>query len=217
MSYYYDMLPQYFGVYSWYLIIPGILLILITKTSNNAIRYALIACFASIFIFFSFIVKTKMQAYFFPACLIGIIFIAFAITDLCRRFNIHSHGMYMFSFFYCIYLFNYEATTSYWHSPYDPNRIGKAKNTELYKHLKEHIPPNVKCVLNVSPFASPEVMFFNDDLTVYDSQQDPATLQWLANKKIPVAVFKDHGSSKMPDFIRNYSGATFIDIDLGDQ
>jgi hypothetical protein len=93
-------------------------------------------------------------------------------------------------------------------------RLRKIHNTAIYKNIREVLPANYKIVMNVSLYEDVELMFYQNDITAYDSCLRQEDLRKLAEKRVPVAVFKSHGDYQLPAYISSYPDLFIIEKEL---
>jgi 4-amino-4-deoxy-L-arabinose transferase len=217
--FYYHKLRQYFGLFTWQIVLVGAVIFTFSKTESKKIKWALGISFLIVFLFFSLVVKTKMQSYLFVVGPIGYIFMAFAIVKIIRVFKLPGHfstAIISVCLFTCsFFLLNYDGIVSYFHNSTDPERIAKIHNTAIYKDLHSYIRPNTKYILNLSQFSEVELMFYNKDVSACHGNIDKASLDILLSKKFPVGVFKNHSRYTDEDLIKQSPLFYKIDKDLG--
>lgn len=218
--FYYEKLPQYFGLYTWQLVVIGLLLYIIIKAEDWRIKLSLCFCFVIVFLFFSFVVKTKMQSYFFVVAPIGYIFMAYALVKSIGLLKLPAYWPKLISgtalLISAWFLFNYEGIKTFFHDPNDPDRLIKIKNTNIYKTLYKTIKPGTTCIINLSQFSEVELMFYNKDLVAYHGNLNKESIDRLLKENLPIGVFKNHDRYKDADYLPSSNLFYLIDQDLGE-
>ena len=218
--FYYQKLPQYFGLFTWQLFLIGIAVFAAAKTEDWRIKLSLGFSVLIIFLFFSLVVKTKMQSYFFVVGPIGYIFMAYALVRGIQFFKLPGYWPKLVSgsgLIICAwFLFNYSGIKTFFHDPNDPDRITKIKNTAIYKDLKKQLKPNTRCVLNLSQFSETELMFYNPNLVAYHGNLNKESIERLLKDNLPIAVFKNHDRYKDADYLPTSPLFYLIDEELGE-
>jgi 4-amino-4-deoxy-L-arabinose transferase-like glycosyltransferase len=200
--FYWDKLPYYFGEYSWYAVLPGIIL-LFTNRYRNKISISLLAMFFIAFIFFSFVVLTKVDSFFFIVAPVGFICMAVTFITALSVVKIPRAVYLVLAGVAALIIFDFKHTTLS-HDPADPARQAKILNTQLYKNAKNLVPPGTQYVMNLSAFAETEFMFFQKDLPAYAYCVSEADTRTFKQKKIRIAVFDNHGDCIIPPYIWDY-------------
>lgn len=209
--FYAEKFRQYFGLFTWWLCPIGFAVFLYMRAENNKVKTMLVSSFAIIFCFFSFVVKTKMQSYFFVVGPIGYIFMAYATTALLSKRRLPVAVTAIPVIICAFFLFNYRGIRDFFHSGSDAERQHKLSHTAIYKKLKEHLPANVVYVFNTPENEEVDLMFYNKGLIAYHGKADKTELEKIKQAKLPVAVFRNNGNNKDADFFSGYSQAYFLD------
>lgn len=210
--FYYDHFQSYFGQTNYYLLIPGIIILLIQYTRKRTEALTLAGIFVLIFIFFTFIVKTKVVSYFFVVAPIGFILIAVSLKALTALFRRQKAALLVLSGICLFKALNpveiYESRQN------NVERDHLIRRTVLYKDLQKHLPRSVHLLINTPEFEHPNVMFYNQGITANHYWPSEAELAALEQDKIPVAAFADHNNYVLPDYVRRYPYLYIVNIDL---
>ena len=193
---------EYFGHVVWCFVFLGAFLLWAGKQYRKKYAFALSALVLIIFCFFSFVVKSKLISYFFLAVPFCILFIAVALYQIIEPYKskkiiaVFITGLFVYYTFNPVEIFKSRAD--------DAQRAARIYNTEVYKHLEAQLPANVNVVINVNEFEHPDVMFYNQRLTAYHWWFSEEDINRLAQQKVPVAAFEDHGGYVLPAYIKSY-------------
>lgn len=204
--------PLYFGDFLWWGIFPGMLLVFFIKNADKRLSLSILLTVLFVFSFFSFLAKTKVDAYFFVIAPLCMIFIAVFLNALYTVF----HKKYVLAVLCAAAVslsLNIPEMRRYY-SADNEERNRKIYNTEIYKNVEKYIPGHVKIVIGVNSFENVELMFYNNDITANHWWITPQDADRLAAMKIPVAVFKNHAGYIIPDFILKYPYLYIIDKEL---
>lgn len=210
-EYYLNRFPEYFGRYIWVMVLTGFL-ISIFKKGHNKESLALGIYIATVYSFFSFVVQTKVSAYFFVVAPIGFIYIATTIDKVIQKLPSKITGATLIgALVICggiiltpVKLFKNHGSNKY--------RDIRVSNATIYRDLHKYLPPNVKVVINAHVYNNIDIMFYNNDLNVYqycfsEEEFDVA----IKKHKTPVAVFKYGAEHKIPEYITQYKKAYIIE------
>lgn len=214
--FYYSKLSQYFGFYTWWLVIMGIFTFFFAAVKNKLLKSHLLFTIIVIYCFFSYVATTKLQSYLYVIAPIGFVLLSYAVLFLVRHLNFKPYSVYLICLLIVFHIFNYDGIRRYFHRNDDQYRQAKIRNTEVYKNTMKDLPKNVKYVFNLGEFSSVEFMFYNKGITAYDRHITEEEFNVFVRDKIPVAAFKNHGSAVLPAHIKDYDYVHIIDVDLGD-
>ena len=218
--FYFYKLRQYFGLFTWKIFLIGAVIFPFMKTDNRKIKILLLTVFYLIFLFFSVVVKTKMQSYLFVVAPIGFIFMAYALVKPVSWVPLPAPvklGLtYSFLILCIVFLFNYPGITNFFHNQADPARVAKKHNTEIYKNLYRYLQPDTKYVLNLGDFSEVELMFYNKGMIAYHGKMEEKNIDVLVNNKIKAGVFKAHGIFVDDKFVSRSPSFYLIDAELQD-
>lgn len=95
-------------------------------------------------------------------------------------------------------------------------RQARMANTKIYQSLDQWLPEDTKVVMNAFEFEDIDIMFYHNDLTAYSWCLSEAEFKILESRKIPIAVFQDHGKYKLPEYVKTYPYITIIRQSLSD-
>lgn len=210
--YYLHLFDQYFGYFIYWLILPGILFALKEKYLNTKLARALTMNFLFTFFFFSFIVQTKMESFFFFVAPIGFIYIAVAI-DKVLNFERFKSLFPITAIATALMVINIQFYTEYF-SKDNTDRNKRIANARVYKDLAKYIDADTRVVINMNSHDDKNVMFYNPSITAYHWWPSKADMQQLLSQKIKVAAFRDHDQYVLPDYVRQYPYLQIIEVDL---
>lgn len=211
--YYLGHFPDLFGYCTWLFLLPGVVITFRKAYKKKDIIYYL-TLILFVFCFFSFVVQTKVDTYFFfvvPFCLM---FVAIGVCDLAGRLRRKRTPALVGMALSLVYSSLRPEKFAHDYSSTNPERNKKIYNTRIYKNIKAYIPAHVKTVINVNSFEDVELMFYHNDITAYHWSLPEEDLKKFEAGKIPVAAFKNHGDYKLPGYILNYPYLYIIDKEL---
>lgn len=210
--YYLNLFDLYFGYFLYWLILPGMLFTLKDKQLNTKLSWALTINFLFTFLFFSFIVQTKMESFFFFVAPIGFIYIAVAI-DKIIHFERFKYLFPLTVIVVALMVVNIQFYRDYF-SKENTERNKRIANARIYKDLSKYIDPDTRVVINMNSHDDKNVMFYNPSITAYHWWPSEAELQQLLSQKIKLAAFRDHDQYVLPDYVRNYPYLQIIEADI---
>lgn len=212
--YYLDKLDSYWGSNLWIFLATGLVLIFFISVEKK-LRNSLIFCFLLVLGFFSVIVKTKMPGYILPILPIGFILIAVAVNKAIKLFPLRAQNLILLLAIILLSLLSFDSATSNSRfNPNDPYRIKKIHNTAVYRKLKSELPPNISVVFNANAYEDIDIMFYNNQLNVQGYCPTEEQFKTLADKNIPVAVFKNRPGYTVPYYIADYPYLYIIPEDI---
>lgn len=214
--FYFRWFPRLVGAYIWTLIPLGAFLSFLFKNRNKGLNLSFIVAIAFVFVFFSFIVKTKVATYLFfvvPFMLLYVVIVYDFILSKLKSLK-WRNALYVLVVLLSVY-FSFDPP--FWInylSKENTERNNRIYNAQQYKNLKDILPEGVNVVMNMNSFEDIDVMFYNPGITAYHWTMTAEHFEEFKTKKIPIAVFKEHGLYNIPDYVRNYPYLHIIDIDL---
>lgn len=210
---YLNMFPYYFGWNVNYLVPIGFIVLLTRKDILPGYKIMLTVAPVVVFCFFSFLVQTKMKAYFFmvaPLCIVleGIAF--YWLLSLFGRFKVWVAPVLVII---CIcYVLDWKQISDYTHEI--NYRQSKIYNTELYKKIDRFVPEDIDVVLNCNNMEHVDLMFYSKRLEAYHSQIRESEFREVTKNGKRIAVFPERYNYPLPDFIRNYEHLYIIPLEL---
>lgn len=220
--FYIDNFASYFSEIGWFLVPAGFMVLLIRlrrkQLANPKAGIALAAIFAVIFIFFSYVVMTKIETYFFVVAPIGFLLIAMAILEVEKLIVSEGYlktGRVVFcclALVIIISMLNPEMIAKY-HDPNNGGRQALARRTLIYKRLDKIIPANTAVVINPVPLEEFCALFYHTKVLVATTISDH-TIDSLMNAGATIAAFKDHDDNKVPQRLLTYPHTFIINEDL---
>jgi 4-amino-4-deoxy-L-arabinose transferase len=210
--YYFCNLYDIVGNYIYWLILPGLFLILRKKKFND-VHWALILATLFVVVFYSFLVKTKIQAYLLFIVPIFLICIAFCIEYL---FKILPKFFVLRTTIVIVIIFCLLRPIEIrdYLSEKNQDRNHHIENTKVFKRVCKTLPENVKIVMNLSVPDDVEFMFYNPGVLGYCWSLSERDMKLLEARKIPVGFFKPHGEYGFAPYVRDYPYLYVIDEQL---
>lgn len=216
--YYLDFLKDLFGRYIYYLIPVGVILSFKNKTINQNLNLGIISAIGFVFLFFSIIVKTKVDTYLFFVVPLALLYISISLDGLIklsgRIFKPKNFAPLIYIAVGLLAL-NPSWIKSYF-SPHNTERNNRIYNAKIYKQVSELIPDSIKVVMNMNSFEDIDVMFYNKGITAYHWTLPEEDFKSFEQRKIPIAVFESHGNYGLPDYVLRYPYLYIIEKQLID-
>ena len=200
--YYVEAFPFLLGSGMVLLLIPGIWVLYKDKTADRTLLNFFLIAIGFVFAFFSFVVQTKVMTYLFIIVPPALIFMASGY-DLIRQKIPVRWGRYALAVTVVLLTLNPFRIAGYV-SDENVLRRQRIANAGIYRNLSATLPPDTRIVMNVNSYEDVDVMFYNNHITAYHWHLDTATLDRLAEQKIRIAVFENHGNYRLPDYVFNY-------------
>lgn len=210
--FYVGQLPAYFGELGWLFVPAGVIIAFMQLRKGRIARQTgivLLTMFIALFVFFSYIVMTKVWSYFFVAAPIAVIFMAVALAEIHRQLLLRN----WIRTGNTIYVILLVATLASMFNPidikarHDPNneeRMGLAKRTLIYRNLQTMLPPDIKLIINANGLEDISAMFYNSGLSIYAGVPSlrPGVYDSLAKAGVRFAAFPSRPSYELPDTIK---------------
>lgn len=202
LDFYLKNLNGVYGLNIWILVFVGILISFLFKTHNKILLGASVFYFLLVYLFFSLLVKTKIESYVFIVIPLGLMFAAIAFYRFFHFLKLNDKIVVFLSLPICFLCLNFsEISFETEHNPQRPNLI---HNTHIYKSLAAILPKNIHEVNNVVSPQHIDCMFYNNDLSAWHYWINEDTIKLFEKKKIWIATFKNHEQNNNPPFILNY-------------
>lgn len=210
-AFYWDRFIEYYGPFIYLLVPVGMILLLLKRDKDNKATLAIVTTFLVTYIFFSYVVKTKMEGYVYIVIPLGYIFIA-AIAAYIRSAKWQRLILPVASIVLCfVGLRHNKVIQDHSDTPY---RQAKIHNTGIYKNLSNIIPKNIDLVFNVNEFEDVDVMFYNDGINASFYWYWPDKMEEFKNAGKKIASFKSRENYVLSDYVFEYPYLCFIDADL---
>lgn len=210
--YYISNFDLYFGKNIFLFLIFGILFLIFSKKIKCEFHFILIFCFVFVTIFFSLIVQTKIQSYYYIIVPIGIVYAGMGIYYFLNTIIKNNVLLIVFSIlivFYTCNPFHFFNDTKQIH-----NFNSRAYNDSIYRNLHHILPDEYKIVMNVRSPEQIDLMFYNNDIAAIHFSIEEKYMNELAIKKTKIATFMDHSASTNPDYIMKYPYLYAIPVEL---
>lgn len=211
--YYLKSLKDLTGNYIFYLIPIGMFMSFRAKGISSRLNAAIVTGILFVFLFFSLIVKTKVDTYLFFIVPLILIYISLFFNFLIKKtanYNIIKGALGIALAYICL---NPMLIKNYL-SPQNEERNIRIYNTQIYKGLKNILPSTVKTVMNMNEFEDIDVMFFNKGITAYHFTMTEKDFEEIKARKLPLGIFKPHGKYKFPKYVEDYPYLHIIDQEL---
>lgn len=231
--FYYNLFPLYFGKYTWWLVIAGLASLSFLRQYHNRIIPALALNMIIAFVFFSFIVPTKMDGFLMIVAPLGYLFMAIAVFHIMTStgaidqlgtrvsffisYDYHLKGVRQYVYLALLlilpqFILNLPELTEY----YDPKNNHFSQNTRIknnnkIRSLERILPKDVKLVINAADGHNIDIMFYNNNLTAYAWCLSREVFdQYIKSKNIKIAVFATHEPYAVPDYVKEYPNKYMI-------
>jgi hypothetical protein len=199
--YYIKKFRSYYGIFGTILFSFGLLISINKVELNKKIGQTLLVLFVIAFVFFSFIVATKMPAFMYCVFPIGIIYAAIGLENLSQRIN----SKWLFGLYLLMVLFETVNPINIWKYNSKPEVAIKSHNTDILKNIDKILPTDIQIVMNLGSNENIDLMYFsNRNITAYQGVVNAIDLQELLKRKATIAVFDSHGKYQIPDYIKEY-------------
>lgn len=211
--YYVKKFRAYYGVLGTLLFLYGLFVSFKNTKLNQKIGQSLLVLFTIAFIFFSFIVATKMPAFMYCVFPIGIIYAAVGFENLAQKTN--SRWLMVLG----LLLILVESVNPYniWKYSTRAEVSIKTQNTAILQNIDRLVPDNTHIVMNLGSNEHVDLMYYSQrNLTAYQGVISQIDLQELLKKKEPIAVFESHGKYLLPNYIKEYPYLYIINEKLKD-
>ncbi|TVR75839.1 MAG: hypothetical protein EA412_14765 [Chitinophagaceae bacterium] len=205
--YHFEKFPELYGVL-FTVFIPFALFSFYYKSKHTSIALALLINVAIVYIFFSFIVKTKLPAY--PYLVFSIIYLSLGVLawtgiEYIKKLPVNLSKLPAFVFLIIIGFMNFQyfkikqvhIDGTYSHYGWDGYRKNKIADTKFYKKLTELLPSKDYILFNVRKNEPVEISFYSG-IRSYDKVPSFETYTFLKNNSYPIAII-DYGD--LPDYI----------------
>jgi 4-amino-4-deoxy-L-arabinose transferase len=212
-GYYLSHFNQYFGDIIELFVVPAMLYFLWARKFDPIHKWLLVLPVIAVYVFFSFIVQTKVTGFFFVVYPFIVILSGFMLNDLLSLAGKWKPwlvvpllaGLGFWSL-------NLQKITDY---TADKNyREAKYENTLVYKQLPRLMPAGVKVLMNVNDFEHADIMFYNPEIIAYMGVVNEEEFRSLATRRIPIAVFSERERHYLPQYIKDYPYLHLINVHL---
>lgn len=206
---YFFYLKYFKELYAGYLFvcIPlGFLISLRSKSIKQPLNRSVIVAIGFVFLFYSIVVKTKLESYLFFIAPLVLIYIAIVLDFIMEGLSKFSKSILVTSIVFVL-----AATMSFnpiWVSEYfsssNKERNDRIYNATIYKNIENIIPDTIHVVMNVNSMEDVDVMFYNKGITAYHWWLPEEEFKSFEKRKIPIAVFESHGNYGLPEYVLKY-------------
>jgi 4-amino-4-deoxy-L-arabinose transferase len=200
---YLNFFPSYFGWHINFLIPFGFILLILSNSIPFKYKILLSVAPIVVFSFFSFIVQTKMQGYFFMIAPLCFVLMGLGLNKVVDLSGSYKNWAALILLPVCIYLsLNLHQINNYTN---DKNyRQSKIYNTNIYKSLDALLPENINVVINSNPFEHVDIMFYSNRIEAYHLDISEKEFKIFARSNLPIAAFESREGHVLPDYILQY-------------
>jgi len=195
--YYLGHFAQFFGEGVWLLVFPGLWLFFRLPGSNRKLYIPLVGGMVFVFCFLSFVVKTKVASHFYFVAPFFYIFIAISICFILSKIRYRSLKA-VICILIGVLLWKPEKTALYVLT--NEGRKDKIAETASIKSLHEKLGSRPVCIIGTKNYI--ELMFYNDNVSAFETIPGQNELDRLAKKGIPILAFS---ADNIPDYVKNYA------------
>ena len=208
-SYHFQRFGLHYAPWAWVVapIILGLLFVQFKQVKNRKYLLAFLVYIGVVYLFFSFVVVSKLPSFTYIISPFVIIGFAMLIDFFVKIMNMvwkSKAWEWIFLLGAGIYFLQPYSVEVFFlkGAPLDviapDNRAIKMHNTEIYKKLNDLVPEDY-IVFNVEPMEEVEAMFFSDRLCYFWIRDDQYNRLKAENFKM--ATFIDHGERKVPFYL----------------
>ncbi|MCD6063518.1 MAG: glycosyl transferase family 39, partial [Flavipsychrobacter sp.] len=129
--FYFERFALYFGIYSWPLLPLGFMFLLAVSKYRNRASVFVVTAFIIVLVFFSFIVRSKLQSYVFVVAPLGFIAIAAALVHSMNYLRINALLILLAAGTLCYFILDPNSIRQR-HKADDPYRQAHIHNTAVY-------------------------------------------------------------------------------------
>jgi 4-amino-4-deoxy-L-arabinose transferase len=212
LLFYVSKLDDYFGQNIFVFLLIGLGLVLSQKRKWNHFHFTMIFSLLLVFIFFSCVVKTKIDTFVFIAVPFGMLYAGMGFDALLGKLKIPFQIKIVIAFICTVFLCR---PLQLFHPgqqlKYSAERI---YNDSVYRQVKKMIPADTRIVLNAYTPGHYDLMFYHPDLIARDFWIEEKYLQVLAKYKIRIAAFDNHIGNHNPAFLLEYPYLYIIPVEL---
>ncbi len=213
IDFFWSRFPDYFGPLVWMLLPVGFFVFLrkhvIARPSPAQI--ALMSSLLVVFLFYSFIVATKVQSHFMFVAPLGLVLMAAVLAEAGKGMR---YAVSFLTVVSCLVAFLQlqHVRILKMHNPKDAHWQARAFNTRLYKSLPKMLRPGTRVVLNTPAFEDVEVMFFNRGILAHHWSPQETKMQPIFRKNLKVAYFPDRPGFNLGSYILRYPNGYALPI-----
>jgi len=204
--YYFKYLKDLFGKFLYFCIPVGMVLSLKDKSINKKLNWGIFAAICFVFLFFSIVVKTKVDTFLFFIAPLVLLYISIALDYVIRLLGKVIKPIYItpIIFIICAIISLNPIWIKNYLSPNNIERNNRIYNANIYRNLNKYLPDSIHVVMNMNSFEDIDVMFYNKGITAYHWTLPEKDFKSFEQRKIPIAVFEPHGNYNLPDYVLKY-------------
>ncbi|RYD51172.1 MAG: phospholipid carrier-dependent glycosyltransferase [Sphingobacteriales bacterium] len=208
VDYFWTRLEVFFGPVVW-ILVPVSFFYFLRKNLIQAIRpaqLAVMSCFLVVFVFLSFIVKTKVTSHFVFVTPLALVMVATVVKDICTGIR-RPVWVWVPMAVLIAFLQLQHVDILKRHDPTQPDWMAKQARTRIYKSLRSYLRPGTTVVLNAPVFEDVEAMFYNPGILVASYVPQASDLRQIILKRAKVAYFPERSGYGVPDYLRTNPNA----------
>lgn len=201
--------PQLFGEGIFLLIFPGIYLHFKSAGRNNALAIPVLTGVLFAFVFWSFIVQTKVISHLYFIAPFVLMYMGYSLDFIMGKLK---RTYLILPFLAGVGILSCKPEKIIMDQDTENvSRNNAIYNAAVFKKLKTYLPEHVTIGGNVPDFVS--AMFYNEGLTVYESFSKEQ-LEILQKDKRAIFIFKSIGGIAPPEHVLQYPYLYIIDVDI---
>lgn len=211
-EYYLNKFPEYFGRYAWMAVFAGALIIAFRSGFTRQLRIALLTYISVVYVFFSLIVATKLESFFYIVVPIGFIFTSVAVWQFSRLIKFGTAVNYVLLAVCSFSILDTHSLQGH-HNPDDQYRQNKIYNTYIYKNLHRLVPRDIRIILNLSDFNDIDLMFYQKKYIAFQYCLNEEDFKLIEDRDERVGIITSNGAG-VPAYALEYPGTYMIRIQL---
>lgn len=185
-NFYINRFGDYFGAYIFYLIPLGMLF---SFRRFDKLHRSVMIVVCIVFIFFSFLVVSKLPSFFFIAVPFLMLYLA-AGFDAALRWFTKSSFIHAILIFPLLWLALNPIQIQENHNPQSEDFLRRERNTKIYKLLAQDFREDIH-VINVNTTENIELLFYNQNFQGCDWEMPKDTLKALLDQGVEVVTTKE--------------------------
>lgn len=199
VTFYLERFPQLFGEGICILIFPGLYLYCKSSDCNRKLTMPVLGGLMFVFIFWSFVVASKVISHIFFIAPIILMFLAYGIYWIIEK--VKSRIVVSILLVGVAVLSAKPEKIIMEQSLKNTERNKDLENATIYKNVKREMPKGTFVVVNLPDCAS--FMFYNKGLQAFESFSEDQ-LESLRRKHTSIALFTKYKPENIPAYILNY-------------
>lgn len=209
-TFHFNQWPEQYGKILLPLLLIGLLLLFRSEGWKSKLTVPMLAMAMVVYVFFSFLVQTKMPAFVYIVCPILLSIIAMGARRLLAildRFSLNKRWMHVPVLLILMLNALQPWAMRKYRNPDDKERNAKIHNTHIFKNLNS-VPPDY-LVFNCKSFEDVDLMFYSN-YNAHSWCPSKEQVNSLLQAGYKIAVFQAHKGKKLPDYIESDTRLLFI-------